>query len=310
MDFSIDLNDMLMSHDPKSSWLLKAVKILTPQSSLKMRQQNRDDVIEMQLKMLSHAFRKDPKMCLLLSSDLAYQAADSCNDEYLWCDTEEDVLSDSTEPVRRPSLPPLFEITNINIRLRDCLLMYCCGPMSAASVGSEGSRSLLSIGSLTMFTNIASNCERFNLKFTVHDLALHIKDEFTLLKRPPSYHVDSNRSSSSSSYGKGSYNAHDYSNNNSGQPLQNEDTEHVDLMSYLNSNGFIQLMVIDRVENIVAVNEDGSAEALSLSIAIGICSIHACADSLELFSVGMMMVILIRFYNPTIVSMLLKCDNS
>jgi hypothetical protein len=57
-------------------------------------------------------------------------------------------------------------------------------------------------------------------------------------------------------------------------------------------------MVIDKVENVVAVNEDGSAEALSLSIAIGICSIHACADSLELFSVGILMVILIRFYNP------------
>ena len=289
MDFSIDLNDMLMSHDPKSSWLMKAVKILTPQSSMKMRQQNRDDVIEMQLKMLSHAFRKDQKMCVLLSSDLAYQAADSCNEEYLWCESEDDVLSELAEPVRRPSLPPLFEITNINIRLRDCLLMYCCGHMSAASVGSEGSRSLLSIGSLTMFSNIASNCDRFNLKFTVHDLALHIKDEFTLSKRPaPLYHVDSN---SSGSYGKSTYNAYDYSNKN-GQPLQNEGTEHVDLMSYLNSNGFIQLMVIDRVENIVAVNEDGSAEALSLSIAIGICSIHACADSLELFSVRMMMILM------------------
>ena len=273
-----------MSHDPKSSWLMKAVKILTPQSSVKMRQQIRDDVIEMQLKLLSHAFRKDPKMCALLSSDLAYQAADLCTDENLSCESEDDGLSEVAETARRPSLPPLFEITNINIRLRDCLLMYCCGPMSSESVGSEGSRSLLSIGSLTMFSNIASNCERFNLKFSVSDLALHIKDEFTLSKRHFNHHVDT--TIISNSYGKKAYNNNEDSNNSSTQLFQINSPDHVDLMSYLNNNGFIQLMVIDKVENIVAVNEDGSAEALSLGISLGICSIHACADSLDLFSVS------------------------
>jgi hypothetical protein len=58
----------------------------------------------------------------------------------------------------------------------------------------------------------------------------------------------------------------------------------VDLHQFLNSNDFIQLLIVDRNEVILTSN-DGSGEVFSLEVALNVCSINACTDSLELFTV-------------------------
>ena len=249
---------MLMSHDPKSNWLPKVVNILTPLSAQRMIQNRCDEVIEMQLKRLLQAYRCYPHVCSSLSSDIAYKVADDFNN--FMDNTIRRTESDDSSH-RKPNLTP-FELTNINIRVRDCLLAYCCGPMDTGLVGREGSRSLLSVGLLSVYSSIASNCDRFNLKFTVNDLALHIKEDFVSINN----------------------------NNNNKRLVQTFGNQRdVDLLSYLKENGFIQLLEVDRIDNLVAVNEDGwtdaDDEALAMNVSLGICSIHACVDSLELFYV-------------------------
>jgi len=258
---------------------MKVVKILTPASSLQIIEKNLDELKTSQLNALRSSFANNSEILNLLSSEVAFEVIDNYDR------TENPINSEANSPmspVRMNVIPSdvcpkrsltQFEITKVNLRVRDCLLVYCCQPGVEYCQDSDGARCILSIGSLTVSTNIVSNVSQHNIKFSIVDLALHVSNELA----KSSFHI---QKSVKPSHVSGEY-----------KHVPAVESKHfnamakdVDLHQFLNSNDFIQLLIVDRNEVILTSN-DGSGEVFSLEVALNVCSINACTDSLELFTV-------------------------
>jgi hypothetical protein len=196
-----------------------------------------------------------------------------------------------------------FELTKVSVRVRNCIVDLCCSPCS--------SRTFLTIGLLTVTSTIASNSQRFSLKFKVGGLALYISDILPLptvqelQPRSDRFAVQPNVAAAlnSSSLGDSSLNASGLRRSRFRQnPGLSGTSRHSayttaaarepgseiydeDIGQFFRAHAFVDLASVDHIDVLVTINNSDS-EALVIQINIGLCSINACVDSLELFTVS------------------------
>lgn len=311
--FFIDFYDIMLSYDPQSTWILSVANMLTPQTAAQIlchRQEERVRAAVRRYHQLS-VEQKD-----MLGTTLEELVAN--------------LTTEQTAPLHEPTdmkppLPPTpgsnegekkgpitlalpFELTKVNVRVRNCIVDFCCDPCS--------SRTFLTIGLLTVSATIVSNSPRFSLKFKVGGLSLYISDVLPLptvqevgvrkdatktdeedrssnLINSALYSSSLNDSMSGSGYrggsrfrknpvlfGASSQSAYDSSAaREPGAEIYDED-----IGQFFKAHSFVDLASVDHIDVLVTIN-NSEQEALVIQINIGQCSINACVDSLELFAV-------------------------
>jgi hypothetical protein len=227
----MSFQDVTLRYDPKSSWFINIVELMTPLSPHQIIQRR------------------------------GLTSSSSSND----------LLAPTASSPKKPK--NLFEITKANIRVRKCLIDYCCE--------QAPSRLLFSVGLLTMSTTVLSNTPKFSVKFTVRDISLHITNRLQNrgeLEQSP-LDPDGHRSelankSSHALYGK----AQD---------------DWLDFDTFLDQHLFVQLLTLDYQESLITFHDDAevmnqssslNSSAISLKINIGLCCIYACIDSMAVLS--------------------------
>ena len=393
--FYIDFYDILLSHDPQSTWLLQVVNLLTPQTARRIvegRQQLRWAAALERYKKLSAAQQlqislaeilqdadvpeepggNDGTACggpMVMTSAAGEGGSDDYKDDASASGShessgrasaggrEQDVPPKKEKEFKELELP--FEMTKINIRVRDCVIDYCVSngsnpdsgytaadlpprkssPSSASSNNrKEGfsSRSLLSIGLLTLNSTIVSNSSGFSMKFKLAGLALHISNHM----HTPHRRYEKYLRSHSFAAGQGGATAvpstrhhhggsGDSGGKHEGVGCLSESALEESVISYATSvndllstsastalaarkglgagaasggggeggggfgdasafyyaHGFVELANIDHVEVLLAV-QSSELEALVLQINLGMCTISACVDSVQLLGVS------------------------
>ena len=155
-----------------------------------------------------------------------------------------------------------YERTIVSTRIRKGLIDYQCLPLN--------SRSIISVGMLKMSATIVSNCDAFNLKFTLTDFAYYLSNMTS--KTYEQSPIDR--------YGKCPDN-HDGKSIKVGGPTLLQ--RHLDYDRFIDESNLIQLITIDSLENLVSF-QTSTGVALLLSINIGVCYVYACLDSLTLLA--------------------------
>lgn len=128
MWFHMSFQDFTLRYDPSSTWFMTVIGLLTPQTSQQILQ-----------------MRGISTKCHIKRSPKSPQSN---------FDVKEDIS--------------VYEMTKATIRVRKCLVDYCCEQI--------GSRLLFSIGMLTLSTTIVSNSPKYAVKFSIRDLSLHISN--------------------------------------------------------------------------------------------------------------------------------------
>lgn len=155
-----------------------------------------------------------------------------------------------------------YERTIVSTRIRKGLIDYQCLPLN--------SRSIISVGMLKMSATIVSNCDAFNLKFTLTDFGYYLSNTIsTTYEQSPI-----NR------YGKHPGNDDNKSMKAGGSTLLQR---YLDYDRFIDECNLIQLITIDNLETLVSF-QTSTGVALLLSINIGVCYVYACLDSLTLLA--------------------------
>jgi hypothetical protein len=318
--FFIDFHDIMLSYDPQSTWILSVANLLTPQTAAQIlchRQEERVRAAIRRYEQLSPAQRDMLGTTLeeLVANLTAERTTPLHEPTAETASAKSDVASptsaseaDSLQSKKGPiTLALPFELTKVNVRVRNCIVDFCCAPCS--------SRTFLTIGLLTVGATIVSNSPRFSLKFKVGGLSLYISDELPLptvqevghTKKAQSWAEDSVNlnysrmensaladSVSGASYRRGSrfrrnpvlfgaasQSAYDAAAaHQPGAEIYDED-----IGQFFKAHSFVDLASVDHIDVLVTIN-NSEQEALVIQINIGQCGISACVDSLELFAVS------------------------
>lgn len=256
--FFVDFHDIALSNDPASTWLLRVVKILSPQTAAQMIDAAAEEG-HRQLLARYKQLSREHQLLLDVSTILPElrRAAETPAPPQ-----SNRSSANSNHPDRGQGMAPLvvspFEKTVIDVRVRDCLIDYCC----EATAG----RCMMTIGLLTLSSTIVSNSPRFALKFKVSGLALHLSN------RLPALHAPERSSAPTSGAGPAATAASTAAA-----------AADLDLNRFFESHAFVELLTVDHLDVAVVVN-DSLLEALAIHVALGACCVNACADSLEVFA--------------------------
>lgn len=180
--FYIDFHDIILSHDPRSTWLLKVVHLLTPQNARRMLEHQRLQRYEQGARLFD-ALPEEQKLGLdldaLLEDDVSSSPLHSSTSE-----GESDVL-----PPSQPAAALPFEVTKLNVRVRDCIIDYiCCSTDGSAKSSCSAdayaaadeeddpfhSRVQLVIGLLTLNSTIVSNSPKICMKFKLAGVSFRV----------------------------------------------------------------------------------------------------------------------------------------
>ncbi len=248
--FFVDFHDIMLSHDPRSTWLLTVVKILSPQTASQMSEYAAE---EYQRQLLSRYKKLSSEQQRLMDIHELLAMYASTGDDL----TVSQLLpSGGGAGAKRSPVPLPFEKTVIDVRVRDCLVDYCC---------------LLTLGLLTVASTIVSNSPRFALKFKVSGLALHLSNRLPLAPPGSVYSVVALDVAVGTSERR-----------NAGE--QQQLAQDLDLDRFFLAHGFVEFLTVDHMDNSVVVNHS-DLEALAIHSTMGTCCMTACVDSLELFAV-------------------------
>lgn len=167
----------------------------------------------------------------------------------------------------------VFETTKATVRVRKCLIDYCCD--------EAPSRLLFSVGMLTMSTTIVSNNPKFSMKFSVRDISLHISNRLTDRKECEQSPLDPD-----------GYRSELLPTDPFSSILGNQKSNWIDMDTFLDEHLFVQLLTLDYKESFVTFHDDASvmnqmdiSSAISMKINIGLCCVYACVDSLAILGV-------------------------
>eukprot|EP01032_Pedospumella_encystans_P008179 gene8179-9738_t len=299
--FFIDFYDIMLSYDPQSTWVLSMANILTPLTAaqiLRHRSDERLRVLIERYNQLSLHQRSElgvtlPELVSGLACESGMYEASPVSPEI-----PEPVPSDSSEKKARTpiTLTLPFELTKVNARVRDCIIDFCCAECQ--------SRTFLTIGLLTVTSTIVSNSDRFSLKFKVGGLSLYISDILplpTVQQVNTAHETYSSNANLTSSFMRESQSGYKggsrYKKNNvlfapsTKQPTHTNTSNtidsgvvyDVDIKEYLLTHHFVDLCSVDHIDVLVTIN-NSEFEDLVISLNIGLCTISACVDSLDLFA--------------------------
>ena len=308
--FFIDFYDIMLSYDPQSTWILSIANMLTPQTPAQIlchRQVQQLAAVEQRYHQLT-AEQQIALGCSLEEIIQNFTGETSSNRQPMETQNRQQPMESSihsnnsssshTENNKKPiitlNLP--FELTKINVRVRNCIIDYCCYPVN--------SRTFLTIGLLTVTSTIASNSQRFSLKFKVGGLSLYISNTLPLLTNSTTSTTATTTNARSRYRKKPSHNnipraelfpttATNTTTTSSTVPMSvpveiyEEDINH-----FFHTHCFIALASVDHIDVLVTIN-NSVQEALVIQITIGQCSIHACVDSLDLFTVRYLLIVCI-----------------
>lgn len=234
--FFIDLYDIILSHEPSSIWILNLVALLTPLSV---------------------------KQLVIRRKAVEFQDFTLCNDTAKEvCSPVAICVNQNGKEEKDAAFKSPFEITKVNVRIRDCVIDYCCPRIN--------SRALFSIGLLTLSSTIVSNSKRFSLKFKALNFALYISNQ--ILNDTENMDIDSEHTI-----------AKKQSSHKSNQEVNF--STYKNLEEFLQQFSFVQLLSIDQLDNNVFFHKT-TLEDLALQIGVGMCTISGCIDSLNLFVVS------------------------
>lgn len=251
--FFIDFYDILLNHDPASTWLFKLVKIMTPQTALQMIESNFEDVFDA---LLTYRGQLSETDSAFIKSVQRLLSTGSTGPETLLASKFSDTGS------RKIVMVP-FEITKVSVRVRDSLLDFC-------HAGND-SRILLSVSLIAVSSTIVSNSDRVTLKLSLTGLTFYACNRIATGKRAKSTSGENTLATSSIV--------------TSPQKIsQQQVSERSKLRDWMNENDFVNLLDIDYLTNLVILNES-ERDPLSLKFTIGTCTIGGCFDSLLLFKV-------------------------
>lgn len=240
VSFNMSLQDVTIRYDAASSWLLKVVDLFTPLTPSQI---------------VSNRRRRN----LLW---LKYYDSSNFTGEFLENieDTEES-HDGSSSSVENP-----FEKTDVSVRVRKCIIDYCCQSVS--------SRLLFSVGHLSMSTSILSNTSKFSLAFKVDDISLHISNKLLFLPSAEQSPLD-----------PFAFRSKVWENNSSKGAWVSSLDKWIDRDNFLDIHGFVQILTLSSMSNIVSL--DGSESGVVvLHLDIKSCRIYACLDSLQILVVG------------------------
>ena len=305
--FFIDFYDIMLSYDPQSTWILSIANMLTPQTPAQIlchRQVQRLAAVEQRYHQLT-AEQQIALGCTLDEIIQNFTGETSSNRQLMETQNRQQPMKSSihsnnsssshTENNKKPiitlNLP--FELTKINVRVRNCIIDYCCYPVN--------SRTFLTIGLLTVTSTIASNSQRFSLKFKVGGLSLYISNTLPLLTDNTTNGTSTATTTTRSRYRKKpSHNqipraelfpttaTNGTTSSTVPMPVPVEIYEE-DINHFFHTHCFIALASVDHIDVLVTIN-NSVQEALVIQITIGQCSIHACVDSLDLFAVRYLLI--------------------
>lgn len=324
--FFIDFYDIMLSYDPQSTWILSVANMLTPQTAAQIlchRQEERLRAAVERYQQLSPSQRDqlgvsmeefvrnmttaEPETCCVAGAGgspavpgaATTAPAPKNSSTPASADKKEAASGEAGGNKNTITLALPFELTKVNVRVRDCIIDFCCDPCS--------SRTFLTIGLLTVTSTIASNSQRFSLKFKVGGLSLYISDVLPLpTVQTVRKDVGDSASALNSSYLAYSNLADSVSGlrgsrfkkypslfdaarttgssaEEAGGTLGSEIYDE-DIAQFFAANSFVDLASVDHIDVLVTIN-NSDLEALVIQINIGLCSINACVDSLELFAV-------------------------
>jgi hypothetical protein len=220
------------------------------------------------------------------SNNLDFNSESSIDADTLDKDIDKDIKQeDSNKGAKiKPQLNSPFEITKVSVRVRKCLIDYCCEEIS--------SRVLVSVGLLSVSSTIVSNSPNYSLKFGVNDFSLLISNKLI-------HNVEFEQSPLDvmGNFTNITTNQDIYSDNKSilkgGRNNENDNKKPdnfitLDYDRFIDAHGFVQLATVDHLDNTITfVDKDAHKNnniALILKLAMGQCCVYACVDSLEVLS--------------------------
>ena len=308
--FFIDFYDIMLSYDPQSTWVLSMANILTPLTAAQILRHRSDERLRVLIERYNQlSLRQRSELGVTLPELVSGLACESgmYDASPVSPDIPEPAPLDSSEKKARTpiTLTLPFELTKVNVRVRDCIIDFCCAECQ--------SRTFLTIGLLTVTSTIVSNSDRFSLKFKVGGLSLYISD---ILPLPTVQQVNtvhetySSNTNLTSSFMRESQSGYKggsrYKKNNvlfapSTKQATHTNTSNtidsgvvydVDIKEYLLTHHFVDLCSVDHIDVLVTIN-NSEFEDLVISLNIGLCTISACVDSLDLFAVSALMLYLL-----------------
>lgn len=327
--FFIDFYDIMLSYDPQSTWILSVANMLTPQTAAQIlchRQEERlraaveryqqlstlqRDYLALSLdEFVHHVAVTESATCCAPNTSAPPKPEQQHHNQQQKKSSPQDASGEAGAGAGKSTITLAlpFELTKVNVRVRDCIIDFCCDPCS--------SRTFLTIGLLTVTSTIASNSQRFSLKFKVGGLSLYISDVLPLptvqtVRKGSEFTSGGGGVSSAltSSYMANSYLADSISGLRGGRFKKfpslydaargtepgnqlpggggdgdGSEVYDEDIGQFFSANSFVDLASVDHIDVLVTIN-NSELEALVIQINIGLCSINACVDSLELFAV-------------------------
>lgn len=249
MAFHMDFQDVSLRFDPTSSWIMRAVELLTPLTPAQQLEARENRRLKRDKMLRKEQLRKGIDPSLLCQKD-----RDNTHNQSVG-------KTDHSAPSPKVSSSKIFEVTRVSVSVRKCLIDYGCQ--------LQNSRILVSVGLLTMSSTIVSSSPSFRLKFVVEDFNLFLSNkllddaspEQTPLRRFGT--SERARAMQPQSYQKS--------------------TVALDFDTFIDAHSFVQIATVDRLENIVSFL-DSSGVALALRFTLNQCCMYGCVDSLDVLS--------------------------
>lgn len=273
----IDFYDIVLCHDPESLWIFKMINVISPKRPLDVMAKNIENFlyqISMRKELLTD--KADIERLKIIKNKL-YNIKTYANNRKNNIPASRSSLTSNpevTEPLAPPVIP--FETTSVIVRIRDLLIDH---PSPQSS-----SRSILSIGTLTISTNLVSSSIKYSIKITLDKLAVYIRKQSNASLK----HSDPHSSISPPNY----FNFSTYPTS----PLKNKSktsNSKTSSIGWLSNYGFLPIITLDYFNSFITLNNslniekksDSSSEKTPLTTVtfnLGSCIIQGSLDTIEL----------------------------
>ena len=283
----LEINDITIKHDPRSSFLKNIAQLLTPTSpkgiiqkrkkwdekNLKNENRERDGYQfygNKKMREDENCVDNNKRSCSDDQDSIgnirnkSYNS-DNCDDNNNYNNNNDNRNNHNNTNINNVISIP-YTVSKINVKINKCYLDYICPGIN--------SRTFLTFGYITLSSTIVSNSQAFSFKFSTKDFSLYLSNQifqFPLLEQNP-LNVFGNRlqlTNSNINLMKRTreplFESHRNNNNNenidhnnykiapqSGKTKTNKIT--FDLDRFLDAHSFIQIITIDECTSLIVIN--------------------------------------------------------
>lgn len=246
MELHLLLQDVTLSYDPLSTWLLNVVSLLSPTKI---------------------PVPSSPPSASCPSTPVASQ-------------------SNATISGSKSESTP-FQITKISVLVSRFMVDY--------KDSTTPSRCLFSVGLLSLAANIVSNSPKIGLKFSVHDVALHLSNvllEGDAYEQSPldiygariGQEEQDTVEPSGGIAGRSAGQSVASFYRSQSQVLKSMPKAVLNMDRFIDIHHFVQLCTLDSIQLLLVLN-DHTGTVLSVTCTLGNCCLYACMDSLDILVV-------------------------